>query len=196
MAKAMRPIRRPCRLLGNACPARRSVAGNAAAGPAGISRLDLIQALAPMPEITLLQAITLAIAAVGAVLGIINAWCSVDQSRVKLKVVPTHAIPYGAANPNLRFCVQVTNLSEFAVTIDDVGVFYRGTGRRGSIVNPIFADNGPWPRRLEPRTSISIYSELPRSLPGHEIKCAFARTQCGRTKTGTSPALTQIVSGR
>ena len=148
--------------------------------------------LAPMPDITTFQAITLAIAAVGAVLGIINTWRSVDQSRVKLKVVPTHAIPYGAADPNIRFCVQVTNLSEFAVTIDDAGVFYHGTDKRGSIVNPVFADHGSWPRRLEPRTSISVYSQLPYSSSGHKIKCAFARTQCGRTKTGTSPALRQI----
>jgi hypothetical protein len=149
-----------------------------------------------MPEITWFQAITLAIAAVGAVLGIINTWRTVDQSRVKLKVLPTHAIPYGAVDPNLRFCVQVTNLSSFAVTIDDAGVFYHSTKNRGSIVKPVFADNGPWPRRLEPRASISIYSQLPYSRAGYRIKCAFARTQCGRTKTGTSPALRQIANNQ
>jgi hypothetical protein len=147
-----------------------------------------------MSEITVFQAVTLAIAVIGAVLGIINTWRAIDQSRVKLKVVPAHAIPFGGANPNLCFCIQVTNLSQFAVTIDDAGVFFHGTDKRASIVNPVFTDNGPWPRRLEPRSSISIYSELPRS--SHKIKIAYARSQCGRTKTGTSPALRQIANGR
>jgi hypothetical protein len=154
------------------------------------SGAPLSSTLALMPEITLFQAITLAIAAIGAVLGIINTWRSIDLSRVKLKVLPSHAIPYGAADPNLRFCVEVTNLSSFAVTIDDAGVFYHGT------INPVFADNGSWPRRLEPRASISIYSQLPYSRAGHKIKCAFARTQCGHTETGTSPALHQIANSQ
>ena len=147
-----------------------------------------------MSDITVFQAVTLAIAAVGAVLGVINTWRAIDQSRVKLKVVPAHAVPYGAAPQNIRFCVQVTNLSQFAVTLDDAGVYFHGTNKRGSIVNPVFTDNGPWPRRLEPRSSVSIYSELPRSSTGHKIKCAFARTQCGRTKTGASPALREIAN--
>ncbi len=145
-----------------------------------------------MQTITLFQAITLVIATVGAILGIINTWRNVDQGRVKLKVVPAHAIPYGSVNPNLRFCIQVTNLSQFAVTIDEVGVFYNGTKKRGSIITPVLADGGAWPRRLEPRSSISIYSEIPQSIPGTKIKCAFASTQCGRIKTGKSPALRQI----
>ena len=160
------------------------------------TQVGLTQALALMSSITTFQAVTLAIAAVGAVLGIINLWRAIDQNRVKLKVVPAHAIPYGGAPQNIRFCVQVTNLSQFAVTIDDAGVFFHGTNRRGSIVTPVFADNGPWPRRLEPRSSLSIYSELPRSSTGHKIKCAYARTQCGRTKTGTSPALKEIANER
>jgi hypothetical protein len=147
-----------------------------------------------MPDITVFQAVTLAIAAVGAVLGVINTWRAIDQSRVKLKVVPVHAMPYGGAPQNIRFCIQVTNLSQFAITLDDAGVFFHGTKRRGSVVTPVFADQGPWPRRLEPRSSVSIYSELPRSSTGHKIKCAFARTQCGRIKKGTSPALREIAN--
>lgn len=73
-----------------------------------------------MENITAFQAITLAIAAVGAVLGFINTWRAVDQSRVKLKVVPKHAIPFGAMNDQLRFCIEVMNQGAFAVTIDDV----------------------------------------------------------------------------
>ncbi len=138
------------------------------------------------------QAVTLAIAVLGAVLGIINTWHALDQSRVKLKVSPAHAIPVGGAPANLTFCVEVTNLSSFPVTVFDVGVFYDGTKNRGSMVNPVVADRGPWPRRLEPRSSVTLYSEAPVSKSGHRVRCAYARTQCGVTETGTSPALEQL----
>lgn len=145
-----------------------------------------------MESITLVQAITLCIAVLGAVLGMINTWHGLDKSRVKLKVRPAHAIPVGGANPSLTFCVEVTNLSAFAVTVFDVGVFYRGTDQRGSIVQPVLIDGGRWPRRLEPRSSVTVYSQRPQSKSGQPIKCAYARTECGVTKIGTSPALKQI----
>ena len=143
--------------------------------------------------ITVVQAITLAIAVLGAVLGIINTWHGLDKSRVKLRVRPAHAI-FGA-DPNLTFCIEVTNLSAFAVTVCDVGVFYKGIDRRGSIVQPFLADGGRWPRRLEPRSSVTVYTQMPSSSPEQRIRCAYARTECGHTKTGTSPALKQIAHG-
>ena len=146
-------------------------------------------------SITLLQAITLSIAVLGAALGIINTWHGLDKSRVKLKVRPAHAIPVGGADPNLTFCVEVTNLSAFAITVCDVGVFYEGTDRRGSFAHPVLIDGGPWPRRLEPRSSVTIYGQTPESTPEHWVKTAYAKTECGVTKTGTSPALKQIARG-
>jgi hypothetical protein len=148
-----------------------------------------------MDDITIIQAITLAIAVLGAALGVINTWHGLDKSRVKLKVRPAHAIPVGAANPNITFSIEVTNLSAFAVTVSDVGVIYHGTDVRGSIVSPIIIDGVGWPRRLEQRSSVSIYGQRPDSENGRSIKCAYARTQCGVTVTGNSPALKQIASG-
>lgn len=145
-----------------------------------------------MTNITIIEAVTLSIALLGAVLGLVNTWHSLDESRVKLKVRPAHAIPVGTVNPALTFCIEVTNLSTFSVTVCDVGVFYRGTSKRGSIVTPFLIDGGKWPRRLEPRSSVTVYSERPDSTPIQRIKCAYARTECGVTKTGTSPALKQI----
>jgi hypothetical protein len=137
---------------------------------------------------TIAAAITLAIAVLGAGLGIINTWLSLDKSRVKLRVRPMRAIPLGAANPRLTFMIEVTNLSAFAVTVCDVGLFFSGTKERLTFVNPITGDGEPWPRRLEPRSSVSIYGEPPASTPEHRLKCAYARTECGVTRTGTSPA--------
>jgi hypothetical protein len=85
----------------------------------------------------------------------------------------------------------VQNLSDFAVTIEDVGIFYRGIKLRGAIF-PVLLDDKEWPRRLEARSSVTVYSEKPHAPPGSIIRCAYARTACGRTKTGTSGALKQI----
>ena len=148
-----------------------------------------------MTTTELVQAVTLAIAVLGAVLGVINTWHGLDKSRVKLRVRPAHAIPVGTAPANIAFSIEVTNVGAVAVTVCDVGVFYHGTDARGSIVQPLLADGGPWPRRLEPRSSVTVYGQRPESRPDNRIKCAYARTQCGVTETGTSPALKQIAHG-
>jgi hypothetical protein len=139
--------------------------------------------------VSLLQAITLAIAVLGAVLGIVNTWQVFDASRVKLKVLPKHAIPVGGADPSLRFCVAVTNLSAFPLTVNEVGVMFRGTDERGVFVHPVLLDGGPWPRRLESRSTVTVYGARPGPIRGHPIVCAYAETDCGNRKCGTSAAL-------
>ena|SRR5665213_2429941 len=121
---------------------------------------------------TLISAVTLAVAIVGAVLGILNTWKAYDRDRPKLRVIPKHAIPVGAADPRLTFRIEVVNLSAFALTVNEVGVFYSGTGRRGAILQPVLHDDGSWPRRLEPRSSVTAYARADAlSLPGHLIRC-------------------------
>jgi hypothetical protein len=110
--------------------------------------------LAAMQAVTLFQAITLAVAFLGAVLGIINTWHGLDKSKVKLKVQPAHAIPYGGADPAIGLSIQVINLSAFAVTIEEVGMLYHGKSSRG-VLRPILLDGGNWPRRLAPRANFS-----------------------------------------
>jgi hypothetical protein len=141
---------------------------------------------------SVIDAITLAIAILGAVLGIISTWHSFDARRVKIKVIPAHAIPFGGVDERLRFCIQITNLSSFPITIDEAGVFYAGLESRGAIISPVFSDGGGWPRCLEPRTSVTVYSQLPYDNEGHKIKCAYALTQCGVICRGKSKALDQI----
>ena len=148
-----------------------------------------------MTNINVVQAITLAVAVLGAVLGIINTWHGLDKSRLKLKVTPKLAIPLGGFDPRLTFCIEVTNLGFFPVTVYDVGVYYTGTKDRGSIIQPFLADGGKWPRRLEPRSSVSVYSQTPTAPRGCRIGCAYAKTECGYTRTGTSPALRNIAAG-
>lgn len=144
---------------------------------------------------SIVESITLAIAVVGAVLGLFNTWQSIDKQRVKIRVRPKHAIPVGTADPGITFCIEITNLSEFAVTISEAGVFFRGTEARGAYTQPILLDGKPWPRRLEPRSSVTVYGQPPQPKPGHPLRCAYARTECGVTRTGTSPAFKQLVAG-
>lgn len=148
-----------------------------------------------MADMTIVQIATTSFAFVGAVLGVINTWHGLDKSRIKLKILPAHAIPFGGMDERLRFCIEITNLSSFPVTINDAGVLFHGTKHRAAIVSPVFLDGGTnWPRRLEPRSAITVYSQIPRSENGKKIKIAYATTQCGHTQTGNSPALHQIAA--
>jgi len=137
------------------------------------------------------DAITLCLASVGAVLGVINTWKALDRDRAKLKVIPKHAIPFGDADPRLRFGIEVINLGTFALTVREVGVLYYGVQHRGAIVRPILLDGGPWPRRLEPRTAVSVYSQGLPSQDGR-VRCAYAMTDCDLMFEGSSPALEQM----
>jgi len=145
-------------------------------------------------EITIFQVVTLSIAIIGAILGIINTWYNLDKNRVKLKVLPSHAFSIGNVNQDFNFCISVTNLSSFAITIHEIGILYHDTDSRGAITYPIFLDSGKWPRKLEPRTSFSAYSLLDKSNTSYKIKCAYAKTECGLMIKGTSAALNEIAN--
>ena len=144
---------------------------------------------------TFANGVTLAIAVLGAVLGIINTWKSLDRDRIKLKVKPKHAIPAGNFPiQDIRFCIEVINLSTFPVTINEVGVLFHNTDARGAVVDPIIIDGGSFPRRLEPRTSFTAYlnSDVFENERGFRVKCAYAATDCGEQIIGNSPALKQL----
>jgi hypothetical protein len=143
--------------------------------------------------VSYVQGITLAIALLGAVLGVVNTWRAIDATRLKVKVVPGYVHFVGVGDASVGFYVAVTNLSSFPITVDNVGFLYRGTKERGVLVRYTLSDGGKLPRRLEPRSSVSVYCDIPDSLRGHPVKCAYALTACGVTCTGTSKALKKVV---
>jgi hypothetical protein len=145
---------------------------------------------AAIQDVTLIQALTMAIAFLGAVLGIINTWHGLDKSRVKLRVRPAHAIPVRGADPSIGLSIAVTNLSAFAITVNEVGVLFRDKSSRG-VIRPILVAGGPLPRRLEPRSSLTLYARRLSRSDG-KIRCAYASTACGVRQTGNSPALRQM----
>jgi hypothetical protein len=152
--------------------------------------------------LSLKDGITLAIALVGAVLGIINTVHSLSRSRVRLRVVPKTAKAMGdqamltnstQAISN-HLCIDVVNLSAFAVTISSVGFKVRGTSGFASVWQPIVFDGKPWPRRLEPRESVTAYL-----APGQDLtraSRAYAKTDCGELRYGSSRALKEYVKSR
>ena len=138
---------------------------------------------------------TLCFAAVGAVLGVINTVHNLNQKRVRLKVIPKYAFPVSAQGElgQEMACIEVVNLSTFAVTITEVGFTIDGhprKGKRAALPQPLLFDGKPWPRRLEPRQSVSTYFEL-HKLP-RKIGKAYAFTDCLETELGDSPALAQL----
>jgi hypothetical protein len=151
--------------------------------------------------------ITLAIAAVGAVLGIINTLHSLNQRRVKLRVIPKYAqyqpdgilqsaMPIGreGSSEKEQGCIEVINLSAFAVNIGEIGfTSKRGLikGQKLLIPEPLTADRKTFARRLESREAISGYFALKDLNPG--VDKAYAKTDCGEMVCGTSPALKEML---
>lgn len=147
-----------------------------------------------------LEIATLGVAILGAGLGIINTLQSIDRDRVKLRVTPKTAFSFfpGAVETTTSLCIEVLNRSTFPVTISEVGLTLHGTDKQFKLFQPILHDGGPFPRRLEPRSSFTAYFE-----PGAEnhpafasVKSAYAKTDCGETATGDSPALRSLVEER
>lgn len=131
----------------------------------------------------------------GALLGIINTRHQMQRNKLKLKVMPQHAFPVGGiADAHFNFSIEVINMSEFPVVIADVG-FFLVDGCTASLATVQgIESNGALPLRLEPRTRYSKCFWLDNdSIDLSRIKCAYARTECGNTVRGTSPALKQWI---
>jgi hypothetical protein len=146
-------------------------------------------------SITLITAIIGAVCGVsGAILGIINTCNQLSKNKVRLKVTPIHVIPVGAIeNLNINFGIEVINLSDFPVTISDVGFLLKNKKR--ATLGPVIGVDQPkeLPVRLEPRTSYKKYFNIDRAGLPKRTKCAYVTTECGELITGTSGALKQKI---
>lgn len=138
---------------------------------------------------------TIALAALGAGLGVMNTWNALSQRRVRLVVRPTYAIDPNGQRPTM-LSIAVTNLSSFPMTVSEVG--YTGKagatkGKRVMIFQPHVIDGKSWPRRLESREAVSVYfglEQVPRDPA--LLAWAYAGTECGVYAYGSSPALDQL----
>ena len=134
------------------------------------------------------QVITLGIAGLGAVLGVMNTWQARRRDRLRLRVRPIH---FSTTAGEQGHGIEVINLSTFAVTVEEIG-FTMASGRadkgqRLAIVRPILSDGGPWPRRLEARGSVTAYFDL--GTEAAQAGRAYARTACGEIAYGPRLAI-------
>ncbi|HEY4547739.1 MAG TPA: hypothetical protein VIG90_15140 [Pedomonas sp.] len=141
------------------------------------------------------DALTLGLAVLGAVLGVMNTWNAISQRRLRLRVRPAVATAVGTGFR--AFSIEVINLSSFAVTISEVGIVYgRARGkrpRRAALLNPSLTSGGKLPIRLEPREAFSAHFN-PGDFAGKgaHLGLAYAATSCGEIAYGDSPALKQL----
>jgi hypothetical protein len=140
-----------------------------------------------------MQYFTFSAAMIGAILGIINIWKFFDRDKIKLKVIPKHAIPVGSADPSIIGSIEVINLSLFTITLSEVGLLLKGMDERLPFINPLLAEGEKLPMRLESKASITAYFTTSDIADFYSrIKCAYAWTASGEKFNGNSPALRQI----
>ncbi|MGE5609999.1 MAG: hypothetical protein ACM359_12150 [Bacillota bacterium] len=152
--------------------------------------------------------------AIGTVLGFISTWHQLAKDKVRLRVVPklafmagngvvlsgdreTHLVrEYLQNGSSARLCIEIVNLSAFAVTVSDAG-FGRVDRRRQALIDPETTNGKPWPARLEPREAVTVLAPV-GELPKSEVifdGVAYARTDCGEVRYGTSPIFKALVGG-
>lgn len=162
---------------------------------------------------SMIKDIVIAIAAfTGMGLGLYNLWSEKQKDKVKLEVIPKsikqiristsgQEVVYTTANEfNFDkaiklYAFNIINHSKFDITVDEIGLLNSKTVGRDCIAEPILRDNGKWPRKLEPRESVTIYADLSsilniKHLPF--ITSAFVKTSCNHTAIGTSGSLKQL----
>jgi len=142
-------------------------------------------------------AITLALAILGAGLGVFNTYIAWRKERARLRVVVGVAKINGKS---FRLFVSITNLSGFPVTIGMVGLVLRVKGT-GNLLGfqPEFSDALlRMPVTLAPRATVAAY--LPAGTEQHSafglVRAVRVETQCGHRKQATSKGLRWFVKHR
>ena len=130
--------------------------------------------------------------AINIALGFFNAYMLLRSRRVSLMVVPTipqSHVGRGDDPDSYEIRVQVVNLSNFPVYVSKVGLLYRDDPQK---VLAFEAPEGrPYPILLNSREAIRVQPagvDIMRSV-AIRFSCGYARTECGRTRRGTSPTL-------
>lgn len=145
--------------------------------------------------ITTTDIITICIAVLGAVLGIINTLQALNKDRVKLRVIPKMSFfIYEDVDSRIQPCIEVINVSIFPISINQIGFSLRGGGDLIS-TQPFLSHGEKLPVRLESRSSTTIYfpPEILNDPKFRTVKYAFAKTQCGLLFKGRSKALAGMI---
>lgn len=124
-----------------------------------------------------MQTVTLAIAVLGAVLGLYNAWRNWIQDRVRVRVKVGFAFSQDGTG---GLSINVVNLSAFAITLTHFGFEFLQETNHAQILFPIFSCGETLPVRLESRTSCTVFQPL-SALPSDrwwKVDQCYVSTAC------------------
>ncbi len=125
------------------------------------------------------QVVTTALAVLGAVLGVMNAWRNYVHDRVSIDLILNYGI---STRGEETVIVTVRNLSRFAVTIDSVSlVLPRRRHLALAMLSGCLFDPHGLPVRLESRTSLTVYVPV-AALPDNFfdlVRRVSVTTACG-----------------
>ncbi len=100
--------------------------------------------------------VTFGIAVTGAVLGVVNAYWMIRRDAVRLRVRFKRLLLLDGTES----CgVEVTNLSYFAITIDEVAFHGGELKSKRAVLRSDYFDRFSFPLRMEPRTTVTIAAE-------------------------------------
>lgn len=142
---------------------------------------------------------------VALIISIYSVWRARRADQVVIKVIPKLYWQVGGQlllvgdTPRLKelverygrpgVAIEVTNLSKFPVTVDDVGfcMLAPSIGERAALPNPLRDDNVTWPTRLESRSSATYRAHLNAKLAINPfLASAYAKTECGHEAVGSN----------
>lgn len=130
-----------------------------------------------------LDYVTLGIAVLGAVLGVINAWRAWALDRVRLRVDVSHGVD---ALGGRILLVNAVNLSAFDLTVTRVGFHLLGRQRHMQIPVPFLTSGNKLPVCLKPRTSLTAVVQFGAAdhVGWHAVESAYVDTACGLEVVG------------
>ena len=142
---------------------------------------------------SLIDWVTLAIAIIGAVLGVINSYYSWLDRSVRLKVTPAWSV----APEFTGMSITVTNSSKFPITVIEIGFTLdrsrASLPKRMMIPEERLYSGSQEPTRLEPHSAKTISFAID-GLESYEIAQAYALTDTGLIARGSSGALKQFIA--
>ena len=135
-------------------------------------------------------AITLALAAIGAGLGVINTLHAISLSRPRMRVRFSNVITDVSDD---FFSIDATNLSAFPLELREVGLSLSPFWKREIhrlYLKPLTHMGSQLPCRLEPRQRADFYFAGPiDGKPPSKIRSAYVKTACLTYFRGSTPAL-------
>lgn len=141
------------------------------------------------------QTITIILALIGTILGVLNTLDHFLRKRVNLRVRPGQGVCVGGvAHLGKILSIEAVNLSDFPLTISDVGFIQQKTNNRLCCINPITNSGQSLPIRLESRESVVFYQPKSNIEPSEfaSVNAAYVSTACGMVLKGKSPAIKEF----